>query len=176
MAQEAPSNPRQTGPLIAGLLITGVGLVVLASQLGVIGRLDIEELWPLFPVAVGASFLASAQDRKRQRMGGLLMVVGTWMLISTLGLFDLYWDNSWPVLLLMLGVFSAIFPKEGEARSGSYWLFVVGIWGLVSTQGWFGFTLGNSWPLMMIAGGGALVWEAVAKRRGQERGSGGGGE
>ena len=51
------SNERQ-GMLIGGLIVTGVGVFFLLSQLGLIP--NVGKLWPIFPIIVGIALIVGA--------------------------------------------------------------------------------------------------------------------
>jgi uncharacterized oligopeptide transporter (OPT) family protein len=90
-----------TGSLFWGLLLIGIGTIFLLD------RFDIADLhfiintwWPLFIVAMGISKIF----RPRGRWSGLwLIVVGGWLQVTVLHLFDLTFATSWPLLLIVLG-------------------------------------------------------------------------
>jgi hypothetical protein len=89
--------------LIAGLVVIGLGLWLLFLQLDVV-RIDPPwEWWPLILVALGLGKLLGAGSH-RERLGGVwLMGLGGGLIVHFLGWFGLYWDNSWPLLLVAAG-------------------------------------------------------------------------
>lgn len=89
-----------------GNVFTGALLIVLGS-LFLLDQLDVADFgeafadwWPLIIIAVGAGkFL----DRDRRSSGLWLIGVGSWLLVTHLGLFGLTWGTSWPILLILVG-------------------------------------------------------------------------
>ena len=80
----------------------------------------IRDWWPLIVVAIGAAKLIGG-DAERRRGGLWLLFVGGWLLANTNHFFGLDWGNSWPVMVIGVGVmltFGALFPvrkRDGEA-------------------------------------------------------------
>jgi hypothetical protein len=89
--------------LIAGLVVIGLGLWLLFLQLDVV-RIDPPwEWWPLILVALGLGKLLGAGSHRELTGGVWLMVLGGWLIVNFQGWFGLYWDNSWPLLMVAAG-------------------------------------------------------------------------
>ena len=94
--------------VLLGLAIMLLGLTFMAY------RLDLWELrisrhyWPLIPLVLGLVRLIDppvGKGQRRSRRGGMwLIYVGTWGLISEFELFGFEYGNSWPLLIIAVGL------------------------------------------------------------------------
>lgn len=111
----------EPAPLAGGLILIVFGALFLADRLEMADFGDlISRHWPLIIVAVGVTHLAS---RDTIWNGLWLIVLGTWLQIAHLGVFGMTYRNSWPLLLIVLGVgivgrafFDAIGGDERSTR------------------------------------------------------------
>ena len=93
----------------AGGLLTGA-VLILVGMLFLLDRMDLFEVgrvwtwWPLLPIGFGLAKLAGARGHDETRSAIWLVLAGSWMLISTKHWFGFHWGNSWPLLLIALGV------------------------------------------------------------------------
>ncbi len=152
------------GRAIAGVAILAAGVVLLIFQLT--GHdLDIGTLWPLIVVGVGLSRFVDFSDGEKGRRRGsgmLIMLVGCWLLINTLGLFDLTYQDSWPLLLIFLGL-GRVFVTDG--RGFGALMILVGAWFLARNLGLWDADLNKVWPILIIVVGISIVWKAFTTNR-----------
>lgn len=107
--------------LVVGLIIVGVGLSLLADNLGFISaRYVLRNIWPLALVVVGVTMLRRSNEPRRQRVGWVLVGVGAWIFADKVGWIDVsLWQLLVPGLFLFVGgtliwrAFSGP-PKEPE--------------------------------------------------------------
>lgn len=99
------------------------------------------------------------------RRGAALVAVGLWLLLGTMGGPRLDYGESWPLLLVFLGIAFLATPVAGRGRrpgplliawGALCWVAVHQLWGL----GW-----DSIWPLILVAVGASLVWSAVVEER-----------
>jgi hypothetical protein len=106
---------RRPRGLMAGLLMIAVGLLFLGERLDWL-RSDLAwSWWPGILVVMGLARLGWAQDREQRKGGLVLLLMGGWLLVNTLELFDLHWGSSWPLLLIGFGL---IWTWEAIAGAG----------------------------------------------------------
>lgn len=153
------------GQLIAGVIIAGLGLLLLAERFVGFYVRDIWHLWPLILVGIGVVRLTGSEQAEQRRSGLFLTVVGLWLLVNTLELFDFDWGTSWPLLLIGLGLVKLILP-EGDGRSGGVLLLLIGIWALINVLELWGIYWERSWPFAIIIFGLVLVWKSLFDRPG----------
>jgi hypothetical protein len=107
-------NRIHTGKLMTGLLLIAAGTLFLFEQLGYGNAgIIIENYWPMFIVAIGASRLG-----QRPWSGIWMIIVGLWLQATTLHLWGLTFHTSWPLLLIAMGAAMVVRTfLPGEARN-----------------------------------------------------------
>jgi hypothetical protein len=117
-------RPVDTDALFWGLLLVGMGTLFLLDRLH-IGDMHylLRNFWPLFIVAIG---LSKIFKRGRVWSGLWLIAVGGWLEAVTLHLYDLTYESSWPLLLIIIGagmvlraVFEGTRKHRGEASDST---------------------------------------------------------
>ena len=97
----APFTPR----ILAGLVLTALGIVFTLDSFGVIDAGSIGDYWPLFLIVPGFASLAWPRKNADRFWGVILVVVGTLFLLRNLGIFRINFHHVWPVILVALGVY-----------------------------------------------------------------------
>lgn len=154
---------KRSGQIVAGIVVLLLGLVLFLDELGSIRFYDLGRLWPLIVVAVGASRLFNSEDREEVRGGLVVLLIGVWLLISSLELAGLDFEHSWPLVLVAIGLASLI-AGTARRRVGGAFLMLLGGWMLAIVLNYQGLTWENSWPLMMVIGGIYIVASAFLPR------------
>ncbi len=90
------------------------------------------------------------------------MMVGCWMLINTLGMFDLTYQDSWPLLLILWGL-GRLFAADG--RGLGVLLILVGAVFQVRNLDLWDLELNKMWPILIIVVGISIVWKALTTNR-----------
>jgi hypothetical protein len=90
--------------LVAGLVMITVGLIFLADQLDWLDTDLTWRYWPLILVALGLGRLGWAEGREQVKSALVLLLMGSWLMVNTLELFELDWRSSWPLLLIGFGL------------------------------------------------------------------------
>ncbi|MGD8330582.1 MAG: DUF5668 domain-containing protein [Acidobacteriota bacterium] len=101
------------GALVPGLLMIVVGTVFLLERFDYISMRQAWDLWPGLLIALGAMQLLWPRHGRRSIF---LLLLGIWLQINVLDLWDLDWDDSWPLLIIFIGasfVFDALFNRGG---------------------------------------------------------------
>jgi hypothetical protein len=152
------ADTKTRGQLIAGVVIVVIGLLMVVERIGgfYVGRFW--ELWPLIVVAVGIARLSG--DSEQRRSGLTIVIVGCWLLLNTLGLFDFGWRNSWPLLLIGLGVGKLVYPDDDD-RLGGLLMLLIGGWALINVLELWGVHWETSWPFAIIIVGLVIVAKAL---------------
>ena len=102
-----PSDPRLTvtPQLAIGFFIMVVGILLALERLNVLEVAGMLRLWPVVPIAIGGSMLLRAADAKARFWGWTLVLLGSWLLLNTLGIVRVgFWQLFWPLVLVFLGV------------------------------------------------------------------------
>jgi cytochrome bd-type quinol oxidase subunit 2 len=104
------------GAVAAGGVLLTLGVLLLLDTTGTVrieaGRL----IAPMVLIAMGATILleggftpnAEGKRRSFSTTGAWLVGIGVWMLVSQTHLFGLSYRTSWPLLLIMAGLMTAI--------------------------------------------------------------------
>jgi len=116
-------SPRFRGSLIAGTILLVVGMLFLLHNFDFIYLGPISHYWPLIIIAIGVTKFLTAEHAAERRRGGWWMMIGLWLLISTLHLFGFSFHNSWPILLIVVGINSiwrSLDPESTRRHSKGY--------------------------------------------------------
>ena len=109
---------REYGGLVPGLIMMAVGAAFLLERFDIISARQIWRLWPLALIAIGLMRLLRPDGGRRSIF---LLLLGIWLQISTLELFGLDFDDSWPLLIIFIGasfVFDALVGGAHTTRPG----------------------------------------------------------
>ena len=91
---------------VLGVAIIALGAMFLFDSFGWIeSRYVIRKVWPLIFVVIGISILSKpGRTRRKRNEGWIFIVVGMWIFLSKIGLFDFsFWGILFPSLLLFVG-------------------------------------------------------------------------
>ena len=89
--------------LFFGLVVITLGLIALLDNLGVIDVRDPFRFWPLGLIALGFARLLRPAGSPGRWTGGLLVVVGGWILLHNLNVIAWSLFAFWPILLVLVG-------------------------------------------------------------------------
>ena len=152
-------------PLIAaGIMVSLFGFLLLADRMDHRTAVYPGQLWPLFLLAIGAAIIGGRENHEELRKGMVLLAVGIWLLVNTLGIGGLDYGESWPLLLILIGLAITFAPSRGRLLCGPQGPILI-LWGAlawIAIHQLFGLTWGTVWPLVLVAIGLSIVWRAVA--------------
>jgi predicted membrane protein len=98
-----PNNRNMTPKFIIGVFLVLMGVVLALDQLGVLQAHHLLRFWPAALIILGFVTLQRG-DRHGALRALVLIVVGGWLLLNTLGLVSLdLWGFVWPLLLVFIG-------------------------------------------------------------------------
>ncbi len=116
--QPSPITPR----LILGLSLILIGLLFTLDQLGVIDNAwSFIRFWPALLIAAGASKLLWPGSSSGRVTGGILIVVGAWLLLEQFDHIHISFWNYWPLLIVLIGLriaWQGIKGRRGGAAGG----------------------------------------------------------
>jgi hypothetical protein len=84
------------------LLIAGVALML--DKFDIFNAGEIWHYWPIIIIAVGLGKLLDARETWEYRKAFTTLFFGSWLFISELHLYGLGYHNSWPILLIGMGI------------------------------------------------------------------------
>jgi predicted membrane protein len=92
-----------TPKFIIGVCLVLMGVVLALDQVGVVQANHLLRFWPAALIIVGLVMLQRG-DRTSALRALVLIVVGGWLLLNTLGLVSLdLWEFIWPLVLVFIG-------------------------------------------------------------------------
>jgi hypothetical protein len=94
-------QPVWTG-VVAGVIITGLGIMLLIDQTGLLGWQPSWSIWPFLIIGMGLARFAAPRPDGSREAGGWLIVIGVWLLMNQMRV--LRFRDSWPLLLVALGI------------------------------------------------------------------------
>ena len=107
----------RSGALVGGVILVALGVLFFVDRQAQFGG-GFWKLWPFAMVAIAALKLANARDWPERRGALWLLFVGGWLLVNTLGVFDLIWGTSWPLLVIGIGVLLVLDSLGQRGPSG----------------------------------------------------------
>ncbi len=112
-----PSNHSLTPRFIIGVCLVLVGVVLALDQLGLLYANHLLRFWPAALIVIGLVMLQRGERHSALR-ALVLIVVGGWLLLNTLGLVSLdLWEFFVPLLLVFVG--ARIMMHNRSSRSGA---------------------------------------------------------
>ncbi len=107
-----PVRPH-SGGLVAGAVLTLVGVALLLDHMGIISFDRLWQFWPMLLVVVGVSHFV---NRERRAWGMFLMIMGAFLQLNQLGIVHFKWADLWPFLLIASGLFMIWGSLEARRR------------------------------------------------------------
>ncbi len=127
MSNHDEDSPRpNSGAILVGLMLTFIGLALLADRTGFSAIHLTGKLWPFVMIAFGVSRLLAPpvlRDGKRpSRWAGIWFVyLGLWFFVNEFRVFGLWYNTSWPLLIVGTGIGMIWRAIEGsDRRSGQH--------------------------------------------------------
>ena len=139
----------KTGQLVAGVILVGLGVVMALERFSGFQIYGLYRLWPLIVIGLGVARLLAGKTTKERSSGLFLLFLGGWFLINTLRIYGLDWGESWPILLILLGLSRLILPEDGR-RSSGFLLLAIGLWTFINVFEIGGLYWENSWSIGLI--------------------------
>jgi predicted membrane protein len=115
--REYATHRHHSGAVGFGVVIVIVGALLLLNNLGIFPIRDIFRYWPVALIALGLVKALDARDARGQVGGGVIVLVGAWLLADRLDLsfFPFHFHQFWPILLIGLGVLLIL--KHGDRQT-----------------------------------------------------------
>jgi predicted membrane protein len=101
----ADESIREGAPRVAlGLVVIAVGVLFTLDKLGSVDAGEFWEYWPVLLIAVGIGRVLQPRGTQGRGFGVVLMVLGTWFLLSNLDVIHYSFGDVWPILVVLLGI------------------------------------------------------------------------
>jgi predicted membrane protein len=93
-----------TPRLILGMAIALFGVVLVLDRLNLVIADQVLQWWPAVIVAIGALIFAQSRHVGGGVNGVIVMIIGGWLLLNTLGFVRVrFWEMFWPLVLIGIG-------------------------------------------------------------------------
>jgi predicted membrane protein len=104
--------------LIVGTLILTAGILLAVDRLSLLSVGGLARLWPAAIIAIGVGMLVRRSDPQRRFWGAVWLLLGTWLLLRTLGVVKVGLGQLFfPALLVVIGVKLAAGAMRRETAS-----------------------------------------------------------
>ncbi len=90
--------------LLFGLIVIAVGVLFTLDRMGYVNAGEFWEYWPVLLIAAGIGRIVQPFSAHERGFGVLLIVAGTWFLLSNLDLIHYSFRDVWPIFLVLLGI------------------------------------------------------------------------
>jgi predicted membrane protein len=103
-----------------GAIVVAVGCLLLLDNLGIVRFHDIWQYWPVLLVAWGVSRIVDSRTPSGWIWGGVVALVGAFLLLDTLDIIVFNFAVVWPVLLIVFGISVLVRALErNQFRAGA---------------------------------------------------------
>jgi hypothetical protein len=89
---------------IIGLVLVVVGVAMLLEFQNIVDIGPLWRYWPVILIGVGALKFFQAFDRDEQGGGIVMVLIGSWLLISIQHYWDLSFHETWPAVFVAIGI------------------------------------------------------------------------
>jgi predicted membrane protein len=87
-----------------GAIVVAVGCLLLLDNLGIVRFHDIWQYWPVLLVAFGVSRIVDSRTPSGYVCGGIVALIGAFLLLDTLDIIVFNFAVVWPLLLIAFGI------------------------------------------------------------------------
>jgi predicted tellurium resistance membrane protein TerC len=87
-----------------GIFLLIVGVALLLENFNFLNVGPVWRFWPVIIIVIGLGRLLDAQVAGEYQKAFWMLFIGGWLLISELHVFGLHYGNSWPILLIGVGI------------------------------------------------------------------------
>ncbi len=91
-----------------GLVLLGLGCLFFADNRGWLDLRKLQSFWPALIGLVGLGQMIGAHNADQMIKGGLLVFLSAWLYVSLEQMWGLNFYNSWPLLLIGVGLSKVI--------------------------------------------------------------------
>ena len=102
--------------LFFGAIVVAVGCLLLLDNLGIVRFHDVWQYWPVLLVAWGVSRVVDSRTPSGWIWGGMIALVGAFLLLDNLDIIVFNFAVVWPILLIAFGVSVLVRALEPKSR------------------------------------------------------------
>ncbi len=108
-------NRHRSRHWIAGLVLIGIGSLFLLERLAIVDGSDLLQFWPFILALFGLGRIIDARNARQVARGGFMVFLACWLYVSIEELWGLNFTNSWPLVLIALGLRHIFVGLAGKA-------------------------------------------------------------
>lgn len=97
-------KPDRRQPITTGLVLIALGGLFFADSRGWLHLQQWQSYWPALIGLVGLAQMVGARDAGQMAKGGFLIFLSVWLYASIENLWGLDFSNSWPLILIAVGL------------------------------------------------------------------------
>ncbi len=101
-----------------GAIVVAIGCLLLLDNLGIVRFHDVWQYWPVLLVAFGVSRIVDSHSPSGWVWGGIVALVGAFLLLDTLDIIVFNFAVIWPLLLIAFGLSVLVRALEGNRFRG----------------------------------------------------------
>lgn len=94
--------------LLLGITMLGVGAVLLLDRMHLATIGPLWRLWPVPLIGIGLSKVLRPEEIQCSQSGLMMIFIGALYLLVNFGFFGLTFGNSWPLILVALGLIMVV--------------------------------------------------------------------
>jgi predicted membrane protein len=87
-----------------GAIVVAIGCMLLLDNLGIVRFHDVWQYWPVILIAYGVSRVVDSHSPSGHVWGGVVALIGAFLLLDNLDIISFNPDVIWPMLLIAFGV------------------------------------------------------------------------
>jgi predicted membrane protein len=93
-----------THGIVFGAIVVAIGCLLLLDNLGIVRFHDVWQYWPVLLVAYGVSRIVDARTPSGYVWGGVIALIGAFLLLDTLDIIVFNFAVVWPLILIAFGI------------------------------------------------------------------------
>jgi predicted membrane protein len=90
--------------IVIGLLIIAAGILLLMKSLGFGTDYNVGDFWPVILIVIGLGKILQPKAYRQLYWGLVITAIGTLFLLNNLAYIRFWFDDLWPILLILLGI------------------------------------------------------------------------
>jgi len=90
--------------IVVGILILLAGVLLLLDKMDIGVNVDIGDFWPVIIIVIGVGKILQPKENRQLYWGIVITAVGTLFLLNNLGYIHFWFNELWPILLILLGI------------------------------------------------------------------------
>ncbi len=108
-----------THGIFFGAIVVAIGCLLLLDNMGIVRFHDIWQYWPVLMIAFGISRIVDSRSPSGWVWGGMMCLIGAFLLLDTLDIIVFNFSVVWPLILIAFGISVLVRATERKGFSGT---------------------------------------------------------